>query len=93
MFTPHVKLKCQYRATYYADDGDSGSPVFQRITTKHVRLIGVHWGYRESDNTSVFSPLRSIRDDLGNFNALDPETDYIPPSDPGDPGDPGDPIP
>jgi hypothetical protein len=44
--------------------GDSGSGVFSIRGRDHVRLLGILWGGSGS-TTFVFSPLKSIQDELG----------------------------
>lgn len=62
---------CQYEASYCADDGDSGSPVFSWLGGNEVTVFGVHWGTTTdcSGNNvgdSVFSPLGgAVRDMRG----------------------------
>jgi hypothetical protein len=53
---------CQTFVQAAVDSGDSGSPVRSGNT-----LVGILWG--GGTNTFVFSPLRSIKDELGNFTA------------------------
>ena len=53
---------CQTFVAAAVGSGDSGSNVLQGTT-----LVGILWG--GGTNTYVFSPLRSIKDELGNFTA------------------------
>jgi predicted cobalt transporter CbtA len=48
--------------------GDSGSGVFSIRGRDHVRLLGILWGGSGS-TTFVFSPLKSIQDELGAVTA------------------------
>lgn len=74
-------LKCQYGTDYYAEGGDSGSPVFRIIYdvngNEHASLYGVHFG--SSSVTRYFSPMSGIRSDLGNLFPNDPNSDYVAP--------------
>lgn len=54
---------CQTFVSAAVGSGDSGSSVRQNNT-----LVGILWGGSGS-TTFVFSPLRSIKDELGNFTA------------------------
>jgi hypothetical protein len=47
--------------------GDSGSPVF--IGTSNVQLAGILWGGSTDGHLFVFSPLASIKAELGGFTA------------------------
>ena len=49
--------------------GDSGSPVFQG-TSSSVTLVGILWGGSSDNKLFVFSPLKSIEDELGQVNAV-----------------------
>lgn len=53
---------CQTFVAAAVGSGDSGSPVYSGST-----LVGILWG--GGTNTFAFSPLRSIKDELGNFTA------------------------
>ncbi len=61
---PNSKLRCGYQASYVADHGDSGGPVF--IVTDWqaslVTLAGIHSGH---DGDAWFSKLSRIKSDLG----------------------------
>jgi hypothetical protein len=48
--------------------GDSGSPVF--TGTSNVTLVGILWGGSSDNKQFVFSPLKSIQDELGAVNAI-----------------------
>jgi predicted cobalt transporter CbtA len=48
--------------------GDSGSGVFSIRGRDNVRLLGILWGGSGS-TTFVFSPLKSIQDELGAMTA------------------------
>jgi hypothetical protein len=56
---------CQTFVSAGVVSGDSGSPVFSG--SGNVSLVGILWG--GSGSQFVFSPLRSIKDELGNFSA------------------------
>jgi hypothetical protein len=49
--------------------GDSGSPVFQVTSGDNVTLVGILWGGNSSGSLFVFSPLKSIQDELGGLTA------------------------
>ncbi len=63
-----IQLRCQTVVTNNAativSGGDSGSPVFQITGGDNVTLVGILWG-GSGTNTFVFSPLKSIQDELG----------------------------
>ena len=59
--TKFVQL-CQTFVAATVGSGDSGSPVYSGST-----LVGILWG--GSSSSFAFSPLRSIKDELGNFTA------------------------
>jgi hypothetical protein len=67
----NIQLLCQtlvQRAgTQIVAGGDSGSPVF--TGSSNATLIGILWGGNSSGDLFVFSPLKSIQDELGSFNA------------------------
>jgi hypothetical protein len=52
--------------------GDSGSPVF--TGSSNVTLIGILWGGSSAGDLFVFSPFKSIQDELG---AMDATTDGV----------------
>lgn len=54
--------------------GDSGSPVFRTTSGGSAQLLGILWGGNSSGSLFVFSPLKSIQDELG---ALDATTDGV----------------
>jgi len=56
---------CQTFVGAAVGSGDSGSPVYSGSGS--VTLVGILWG--GGTNTFAFSPLRSIKDELGNFTA------------------------
>ena len=56
---------CQTFVAAAVGSGDSGSPVYSG--SGNVTLVGILWG--GGTNTFAFSPLRSIKDELGNFTA------------------------
>jgi hypothetical protein len=49
--------------------GDSGSGVFTRKGGNRVTLVGILWGGTADNRTFVFSPLKSIQDELGPVTA------------------------
>lgn len=53
---------CQTFVAAAVGSGDSGSPVYSGSS-----LVGILWG--GGTNTFAFSPLRSVKDELGNFTA------------------------
>lgn len=61
-------IRCVYEASYVADHGDSGAPVFIRSSTcsRCVLLAGIHNGRGEIGNDQArFSKLSRIKSDLG----------------------------
>ena len=56
---------CQTFVAAAVGSGDSGSPAY--TGSGNVTLVGILWG--GGTNTFAFSPLRSIKDELGNFTA------------------------
>jgi hypothetical protein len=67
--------------------GDSGSPVFRQTGSNTAQLLGILWGGNSAGDLFVFSPLKSIQDELGD---LDATTDGTGTGDGGDGGDGGD---
>jgi hypothetical protein len=63
--------KCQVRASYARDEGDSGSPVFAYESDDAVDLAGIHWGQSVCPplpgctDRAIYSPMSGIRSDLG----------------------------
>lgn len=57
---------CQTFVSAAVGSGDSGSPVY--TGTGSVTLVGILWGGSGS-TTFVFSPLKSIKDEVGPFTA------------------------
>lgn len=49
--------------------GDSGSGVFSVTSGSSVRLLGILWGGSSDNKLFVFSPLKSIQDELGAVTA------------------------
>ncbi len=49
--------------------GDSGSGVFSLGSRDNVTLLGILWGGSSDNRTFVFSPLKSIQDELGSVIA------------------------
>jgi hypothetical protein len=67
---PPIIQRCQDRVRADVAGGDSGSPVFGRITPRgDVRLFGILWGGSVADEevTFVFSPMAGIHRELGDF--------------------------
>jgi hypothetical protein len=59
---------CTYRADYYSDGGDSGSPVFiWPGGVANVTLTGIHWGRNPDAGYSDFSPLGGVHEDFGSM--------------------------
>ncbi len=59
---------CSDLANYYAEEGDSGSPVFVWSGAgSDVTLVGIHWGADASQQTSAFSPWGGIVEDFGSM--------------------------
>jgi hypothetical protein len=54
--------------TVIVGGGDSGSPVFT-ASGDNATLIGILWGGSSSGDMFVFSPLKSIQDELGGVTA------------------------
>jgi hypothetical protein len=61
----NIMQLCQTFVAAAVGSGDSGSPVYSG--SGNVTLVGILWG--GGTNTFAFSPLRSIKDELGNFTA------------------------
>jgi hypothetical protein len=60
----NIMQLCQTFVSATVGAGDSGSPVRQGST-----LVGILWGGNQSGSQFVFSPLASIKSDLGTFTA------------------------
>jgi hypothetical protein len=60
----YYRLECQDVSNVYAEYGDSGSPMYRRVTSTQVELYGILWGRSEAGTTSS-SPLSGIEADLG----------------------------
>jgi hypothetical protein len=58
----------QKSGTVIAQGGDSGSPIFT-LSGDNATLIGILWGGTSSGDMLVFSPLKSIQDELGGVTA------------------------
>lgn len=66
------RLQCQTHATFYGEEGDSGSPVMlwglYNYGTR-VALGGIYWGDYTDPNTgvveAVFSPMSAVSFDMG----------------------------
>ncbi|GIE98710.1 hypothetical protein [Paractinoplanes rishiriensis] len=74
-------LFCQSMATYKAELGDSGAPVFEILNADQntVALIGIHWGIGPNDavppqQRSYFSPLSSVQAELGTLRVCSDAT-------------------
>jgi hypothetical protein len=61
----NIMQLCQTFVAAAVGSGDSGSPVYGG--SGNVTLVGILWG--GGTNTFAFSPLRSIKDELGSFTA------------------------
>ena len=55
-------LYCQYFADYRVSGGDSGGPVYHRVSDS-TSLYGVHWGLL--GNTAIYSTVDEVFNDLG----------------------------
>jgi hypothetical protein len=62
----NIMQLCQTFVSAAVGAGDSGSPVY--TGSSNITLVGILWGGSGS-TLFVFSPLRSIKDELGNFAA------------------------
>jgi len=60
---------CSYKAGYWSDNGDSGSPVFVWNGDTTVTLVGIHWGHNTQGQYSDFSPMGGIYQDFGSMVA------------------------
>ena len=69
---------CQSLVDAFVDGGDSGSPTWGLYTDGNAFLAGLLWGSSTDLVTNavqfIFSPLGSIRMEMGNFTAVDPIT-------------------
>ena len=69
----NIQLLCQTivqnAGVRIVQGGDSGSPVFQVTSGDNVTLVGILWGGNSSGDLFVFSPLKSIQDELGGLTA------------------------
>ncbi|HSJ25339.1 MAG TPA: hypothetical protein VK929_11750 [Longimicrobiales bacterium] len=87
----NIQLLCQTlvqrSGSVIVQGGDSGSPVFRVTSGDNVQLVGILWGGNTSGDLFVFSPLKSIQDELGAFNAT--TSGSTPPGDGGDDPPPG----
>lgn len=61
----NITLICQDRVRAGVAGGDSGSPVFRRLSGNQVRLVGILWGGGGGD--FVYSPLNQVVGELGSF--------------------------
>jgi hypothetical protein len=74
VFGSNIVLLCQTFVSNPAGaavvgGGDSGSGVFSIRGRDNVRLLGILWGGSGDNRTFVFSPLKSIQDELGAVTA------------------------
>jgi hypothetical protein len=69
----NIQLLCQTivqrSGSVIVQGGDSGSPVFRITSGDNVTLVGILWGGNSSGDLFVFSPLKSIQDELGGMTA------------------------
>ncbi|HUH13060.1 MAG TPA: hypothetical protein VMK65_08115, partial [Longimicrobiales bacterium] len=69
----NIQLLCQTivenNSAQIVAGGDSGSPVFKTTGSNTAELVGILWGGNSSGSLFVFSPLKSIQDELGTLNA------------------------
>lgn len=49
--------------------GDSGSQVFRITSGSSVQLVGILWGGSSDGRMFVFSPLKSVQDEIGSLTA------------------------
>jgi hypothetical protein len=63
----NITQLCQTFVSAAVGGGDSGSPVF--TGTGNITLVGILWGGNGTGTQFVFSPLKSIKDELGTFAA------------------------
>jgi len=56
---------CQNFVSAGVGGGDSGSDVFQVVSTPNVKLAGVLWGGNSSGNQFVYSPFANVVRELG----------------------------
>lgn len=56
---------CQALAGMFADDGDSGAPIFVIESASTVRLVGLLNSRDSVNDLTVFSPFTGIEDDFG----------------------------
>jgi hypothetical protein len=63
----NIMQLCQTFVNAAVGGGDSGSPVY--TGTGNVTLVGILWGGNGAGTQFVFSPLKSIKDELGSFVA------------------------
>jgi hypothetical protein len=86
----NIQLLCQTlvqkSGSVIVQGGDSGSPVFRITSGDNVTLVGILWGGNSSGDLFVFSPLKSIQDELGAMTATSGGS--APPPGDGDPVDP-----
>ncbi len=60
----YYSYPCQDVSNVYAEGGDSGSPMYRRVSTTQVELYGILWGRSDAGGTSS-SRLSGIEADLG----------------------------
>jgi hypothetical protein len=57
---------CSIISSYFADHGDSGSPVYTYVYgSGGVKLIGIHWGANDIDHHSLSSYYRTAMSEVG----------------------------
>jgi hypothetical protein len=61
----NITQLCQTFVPAGVGGGDSGSPVFRRLSGNNVRLVGILWGGSVNGGIYVFSPISNIEAELG----------------------------
>ena len=56
---------CQNFVSAGVGGGDSGSDVFQVVSSTNVKLAGILWGGSSSGNQFVYSPFANVVRELG----------------------------
>jgi hypothetical protein len=64
----NITLLCQHVVDAFADEGDSGSPVFELLPDDRAVLAGILWGRAEDKSAFVFSAIPEIEAELGAFD-------------------------
>ncbi len=62
-YPPTAYFYCQMEATFYAEGGDSGAPVYHNYRNGAAVIYGIYWG--GTDTVSAYSPIDGIEEDLG----------------------------